>query len=97
MCVLRCPLCGYIAFSYFALKKHVKKEHPLIDKCPVCGKHYKNLIEHLHRQAMLGCEDHAILYALYRRGRGLKTNDVLKQSRELLFEKLSVKNSKKQS
>jgi len=78
MCVLRCPLCGYIAFSYFALKKHVKKEHPLIDKCPVCGKH-------------------AILYALYRRGRGLKTNDVLKQSRELLFEKLSVKNSKKQS
>ena len=90
MCVLRCPLCNFIAFSYIALKKHIRAKHSLTDKCPICNKRYKNLVAHFHRQAELSCEKHAVLYALYRQGTDRKRNEVLNRSRELLFEKLCV-------
>ena len=90
MCVLRCPFCNYISFSYTALKKHVKAKHPLTDKCPICGKRCKNLVEHLHHEAARGCEKHAVLYALYRDCRRRRTNNVFKRSAELVFEKLCI-------
>ena len=90
MCVLRCPLCNFVAFGYTALKRHIRKEHPLEETCPVCGKRCRNVVEHLHHEAEKGCEKHAVLYALYRKGNGRRTNSVFKRSRDLVFEKLSV-------
>ena len=90
MCVLRCPLCNYIAINYIALKKHIKAKHPLKETCPVCGKRYRNIVEHLHHKAEKGCEEHAVLYALYRISYRRRTNSVYKHSVELVFEKLCV-------
>jgi len=61
--MLKCPLCPYTSETLIGIRTHAIKTH-VLDRCPVCGRKYKDLLSHFERQ-MEKCEEHRKLYAIF--------------------------------
>ncbi|MUM63700.1 hypothetical protein D1867_00150 [Acidianus infernus] len=81
-----CPVCGKAFGSMTGLRKHFRKNHSNLDRCPVCNKKVNNLAKHVMR---MKDEDHQVLWYLYNNLRGLRNKELKTRIRMIAKEKLS--------
>jgi len=67
---LKCPLCDYKTKSLHGLRLHALKMHKS-SYCPVCGRFYKKILEHLANFSNRD-EEHKKIYVLFCRKIGKK-------------------------
>lgn len=89
--MLKCPYptCNFTAFSFYGLKTHIRKMHPLKDTCPVCDRTYRELTLHL-KHASKNCEKHRLMYVLYAKKNTLNKN-IVNEWTDFVIEELTVR------
>lgn len=62
--VVKCPFCSKSFDRLIDLVRHVRKKHPLGNKCPICGYSCRSVVQHFH-SLRDRCKLHAVFYYLY--------------------------------